>query len=607
MTPLDLGLVASSKRKINDGQAYDHLMPKANGKDQLLNKDANVKDTVGKMVWIIGATLSDTEKLAPRLKGRTVKESCENIWTFLYNNIQYELDEKGIEQLRRPSRAWRDRKEGIDCDCFSIFASSLLCNMGINNTLRITRYQGNWQHVYVIVPSEESRKGYYIIDPVVDRFNYEKPYSGKMDFNIKKMAQMNGIPLSYLSGFDSISDELMGILSGSDFQHIEQMEGLGETPSEQTMLNALYNHILKTRNQLRQNPGAFQTVTDPEAYLKMLDYALEYWNTPKRDAALSILEDQEKRMLSMQSMQGFSGELGGFWDKVKNAVSSAKNFVVRNIKSAAKDVATVAKNVVRAVVRFNPVTMLARKGILEIMKSNAGGIAGNLKWAYATQEQAAAKGVSADRWQRARGAIAKIESVFGFNTSASAANLKDAIVGGRAGGFSGLGILPLLAAGPIAELLTKLLSAFGLGPKENANAVEAQPTAMEPTADTQSSLVPSSGGQSFAPYNYLPSTSTPTSQVPFGPTRSNAASQSSIMEWIKANPGKTAIGAVVVGTTLALALSKGMRKGVGLGAVTHRKTKRKKVAALHGTNGMGDLGSTHKKKHKAKIKSIALK
>ena len=64
---------------------------------------------------------------------------------------QYKLDKKGLEQLRRPARTWADRKSGVDCDCMSIFASSILTNLQIPHKFRITKYsQDSWQHVYVI-------------------------------------------------------------------------------------------------------------------------------------------------------------------------------------------------------------------------------------------------------------------------------------------------------------------------------------------------------------------------------------------------------------------------------------------------------------------------
>ena len=86
-------------------------------------------------------------------------------------------DAEGYEQIRSPARAWHDRFSGVDCDCYSVFISSILSNLGIAHTLRITKYQRDYfQHIYPIVPFQN---GYITIDCVTDRFNYEVPFSEK--------------------------------------------------------------------------------------------------------------------------------------------------------------------------------------------------------------------------------------------------------------------------------------------------------------------------------------------------------------------------------------------------------------------------------------------
>ncbi|MEZ4798190.1 MAG: hypothetical protein R2809_00135 [Flavobacteriales bacterium] len=46
------------------------------------------------------------------------------------------------------------------------------------------------------------------------------------------------------------------------------------------------------------------SIDDPKALLKMLDYAIQYWNTDKRDHALSILAKNEEQL---NLRNGFSG------------------------------------------------------------------------------------------------------------------------------------------------------------------------------------------------------------------------------------------------------------------------------------------------------------
>ncbi len=52
-------------------------------------------------------------------------------------------------------------------------------------------YKGDYQHVYVVVPAA-GKSSFYIIDPVVDRFNYEAPYARKHD-HMTKVSMLNGL------------------------------------------------------------------------------------------------------------------------------------------------------------------------------------------------------------------------------------------------------------------------------------------------------------------------------------------------------------------------------------------------------------------------------
>ncbi|MEB3347438.1 hypothetical protein U6A24_18325 [Aquimarina gracilis] len=166
---------------------------------------ARLEDTLTLMQQVIEETLSDTALLALKLKGHTVADSCKKIWHFVYGHIQYKMDKRGIEQVRRPSRTWADRKSGVDCDCYTVFIGSILSNLGIPYTIRITKYGGkqHFQHVYPVVKNGGEE---IILDCVTDRFNYEVPYSEKKDINIKDTLDIQSV--SGLSSVDTQAIEL---------------------------------------------------------------------------------------------------------------------------------------------------------------------------------------------------------------------------------------------------------------------------------------------------------------------------------------------------------------------------------------------------------------
>ncbi len=182
---------ATKKRHIKSGKEYDHLFPIAEGSNSTIRKNANVYHTVDFIPRVVNETLYQTKSLAEQLKTNNTYETCKNIWHFVYEHINYKKDAPGYEQIRNPARAWHDRFSGVDCDCYSVFISSILSNLGIAHTLRITKYHRDYfQHIYPIVPFQN---GYITIDCVTDRFNYEVPFSEKKDYPMD---------LQYLSGFD---------------------------------------------------------------------------------------------------------------------------------------------------------------------------------------------------------------------------------------------------------------------------------------------------------------------------------------------------------------------------------------------------------------------
>lgn len=182
---------AGKKRNIKSGRQYDHLFPVADGNNATIRSNANVYHTVDFIPKVVNETLYQTKELANQLKANNTYETCKKIWQFVYEHINYKKDAPGYEQIRNPARTWHDRFIGVDCDCYSVFISSILSNLGIAHTLRITKYHRDYfQHIYPIVPFQN---GYITIDCVTDRFNYEVPFSEKKDYPMD---------LQYLSGFD---------------------------------------------------------------------------------------------------------------------------------------------------------------------------------------------------------------------------------------------------------------------------------------------------------------------------------------------------------------------------------------------------------------------
>jgi hypothetical protein len=181
---------ATNKRIIKSGERYNDLFPKAVSDTVTIQKNANVYDTVAFIPKVVHQTLYQTAAIAQALKRATVRDTCKAVWQFVYEHIAYKKDAEGYEQIRSPSRAWQDRFRGVDCDCYSVFISSVLSNLGIPHSLRITKYHRDYfQHIYPIVPID---KGYITMDCVTNQFDYEVAFSEKKDYPMD-LQYLNGL------------------------------------------------------------------------------------------------------------------------------------------------------------------------------------------------------------------------------------------------------------------------------------------------------------------------------------------------------------------------------------------------------------------------------
>ena len=571
--------VTSGYRAIKDGSRYNTYFPPPDERDRVIIKDGEVTDTVELMEKVVWKYLDDTKRIAPLLMRPSTLETCQAIWEFIHNFIQYKLDQRGLEQLRRPARSWAERATGVDCDCMSIFTSSILTNLKIPHSFRITKYsQDSWQHVYVIVPIAGANN-YCVIDAVVSEFNYEKKYTDKMDYNMN-LKGINVAVLSGVSGNDHYEAVMATSLSGI---------GLGAT-TNQSDLDKLYQNLVATRNAVAQNPSLVSTVDDPQALIKMLDYAIQYWYTDKRNEALDILAKNEAQLNLQNGVNTMNG-LNYDPDDLALSGINVKGFftnVKKTVKTVGQKVGQAAKVAVKAVVKYNPLSIAARGGFLLAMKLNLGKMASKLKWAYGTQQQAAAKNVSASTWQKSKDALVKVEKLFADKLQGSRDALKNAILKGRAGNLSGYveeqmsGYLGdpasatvIAAAAPVIIATIKILKESGLiGKDENldmntlTSEVSTDPGAADAAAEFQQTdpnaiekmAMTTNPETSLAPAT----TSNDTSTTP-------KASGGGIMNFIKTNPVPAAIGGGLLVFGI-YQLMKPKKKATGL---TGYRTKRK--------------------------------
>ena len=125
-------------RKIKPGQQYEGLIPNSLNIVHKFDKEEDYSNTFNTLEFMAQWTNKYTaqmSKIAPLLKGRTLKETCDNIYQFLYSHFQYALD-GNVQDLHSPSSAWRNRQKGFDCKTYSILAGCILANLQIPYSFR---------------------------------------------------------------------------------------------------------------------------------------------------------------------------------------------------------------------------------------------------------------------------------------------------------------------------------------------------------------------------------------------------------------------------------------------------------------------------------------
>lgn len=303
---------AAAKRNIKPGREYDYLFPAAMNKDKTVKENATLEDTIAFIHKVVGKTLGQTKGIAQKLVGKTLRETCSNIWHFVYENVAYKKDDDGFEQIRSPRRTWKDRKTGVDCDCYSTFISSILTNLRIPHKLRITKYKRDqFQHIYPVVPDGGRL---IMIDCVTDQFDYEVPYSEKKDITMD---------LQYLDGLQGgcLGDRGNDLVFDGSFS-------IGELGKAKKKKKGLFKKIISKINKI--NPATVLLRNGFLAAMKLnlfkvasrIKYA---YLTPEEATKRGILPDKfQKLVKTREKLENIFTTAGGNANNLKKAILKGK-------------------------------------------------------------------------------------------------------------------------------------------------------------------------------------------------------------------------------------------------------------------------------------------
>lgn len=199
------------------------LVPKPKNKEVVIKSDTPdpERDTVPFIIERIKNTLSQTKKLAAKLKGSSLGQTLANDSNLVLNHILYRKDDPNHEEVRDPAATiWQGKG---DCDCFVTLLGSILTNQKINFFPVTTSYPNQegdgWSHTYIVVPKNQnakalpqSRSDYVVLDPVTNRHDFEAtPIKSKKYYtmSLKSLQGFSGF-LSDCPAYETMTNTVKG-------------------------------------------------------------------------------------------------------------------------------------------------------------------------------------------------------------------------------------------------------------------------------------------------------------------------------------------------------------------------------------------------------------
>lgn len=157
-----------------------HQISGFENKKNIIVQDQSTGDIIKAILDTHPKYKDDYNKLSVYFKGYNETKSCEKIWNFLKKNIRYVVESEQKQFVRSPAAILKQAVS--DCKCFSLFAGGICDSLGMNFCYRFASYNDyNKQpgHVFVVVNPGTNNEIW--IDPVLNYFNYKKPYFYKID------------------------------------------------------------------------------------------------------------------------------------------------------------------------------------------------------------------------------------------------------------------------------------------------------------------------------------------------------------------------------------------------------------------------------------------
>lgn len=398
-------------------QSYDHLIDPATGERTLVGYGFD-KATLQELLNAC-RYYPQVARLAAHLKGDSELQSAFNIWHFLHTNVRYNYDTPGVEEIRVPARVWRDRFDGVDCDCLAVFTACLLICMGYRPKFEIVAFDNSPKYSHIFVNLNGAA-----IDRVLPAF-LQRPAL------ITKTKIME-IPVYQLSG---VGDSL-NVLNGLYDSTLRKIAD--GTATADDSINFRKAQVLISLSGCDYNAYRLAGILMPHVATIADDGAYYFANAN----VAKVAEESDSELRYLESHNATPETLNGWFSTVVQKVNTANdNAVVKNanvgksptivvVINPRHQAAQVSGDLTKAnLVKINPMVILLRNCIRLLIAINFAGLATRFCVGLISKKDAFDLGYSEDAWQKAVKAVTMLKSLF-TQLAGDEQTLVDSIISG---------------------------------------------------------------------------------------------------------------------------------------------------------------------------------
>lgn len=177
------------------GNALLNYLPQYQGKEKILKDQQNTDDIINEILKGHNQYSSQYKNISSFFIGSTPKKTLNNIWEFLKKEVKYKVEPESKQTIKSPSAIIATgRTTGSDCKNYSLFTAGILDNINKMGSQKIPfcfRFTGykffdtNPQHVFIVAYPDTDHEIW--CDVVLNKFDYKKPYTIKIDKKPKDM------------------------------------------------------------------------------------------------------------------------------------------------------------------------------------------------------------------------------------------------------------------------------------------------------------------------------------------------------------------------------------------------------------------------------------